>query len=308
MDHLRLKWKNNFSFVKNDTKTIFCAIIGSIAGGAVIMNVIPFEKLYNAEFIITEPMAKYQYWKQRGNIYNAIGRPKISHTLLWFKHCSARITDKDGYVLEAKQNQLAFMSKGTEYTVEFIDTNDDCEDTVVIHFQMTDVNREDICPVTKPIICIKDIGVEFAILMDSMSEEYKNNVVCIPKLKSGIYEILSEICKKQKKSATKNEYTCIREGIRLLEQNSDLPISEIAAVCGVSECYFRRLFKKYSGESPMDFRQHYRIDKAKRLLLSDEGFTVSEIAEELNFSDVYHFSKTFKKYTNMSPTMYARKK
>ena len=89
------------------------------------MQIIPFEKLYNTEFIISEPMAKTQYWNQRGNIYNAIGKPKISHTLLWFKNCSAKITDKNGYVLYVKQNQLAFMSKGTEYKVEFFDTDHD---------------------------------------------------------------------------------------------------------------------------------------------------------------------------------------
>ena len=83
-----------------------------------------------------------------------------------------------------------------------------------------------------------------------------------------------------------------------------LQVSEMAKLCGVSECYFRKLFKEYSGESPVDFRQRYRIEKAKQLLLSDEGFTIGEIAEELNFTDIYHFSKTFKKYTDISPRQF----
>lgn len=98
------------------------------------MLLIPFEKLYNTEFIITEPFAKAQHWRQPNNVYNAIGKPKISHTLLWFKNCSAIITDKNGYVLHCGRNQLAFMSKSSEYKVEFINTNTDREDTVVIHF------------------------------------------------------------------------------------------------------------------------------------------------------------------------------
>lgn len=272
------------------------------------MQIIPFEKLYNTEFLISEPMAKAQYWNQRGNVYNSIEKPKTSHTLLWFKNCSARITDKNGYVLNVKQNQLTFMSKSTEYVVEFFDTNHEKEDTVVIHFQMTDLNGEDISPVLKPTVCMKNIDLEFSLLIDSMAEEFKKNIVCVPELKSAIYKILSVICQKQKRKATKNKYTCIREGIKLLEQNSDIKIEEIAKICNVSECYFRRLFKEYSGESPMDFRQHYRIEKAKQLLLSDEGLTIGEIAEELNFSDIYHFSKTFKKYTNMSPNNFLKAK
>ena len=83
-------------------------------------------------------------------------------------------------------------------------------------------------------------------------------------------------------------------------------IAEIAEQCGVSECYFRRLFQEYSGESPMNFRQRYRIEKAKQLLLSDEHYTVGEIAEMLGFSDIYHFSKTFKKHFGLSPREYIK--
>ncbi len=270
------------------------------------MPVIPFEKLYNTDFVITEPMAKVQYWQQRGNTYSAIGKPKISHTLLWFKNCYAVITDKNGTVLPVHRNQLAFMSKGTEYTVNFLETNADREDTVVIHFQMTDSAGEDIFPILQPVVCIKDVDIEFAMLMDSMAEEYTHNIVCLPELKASIYKILTAICQKQKRKSTKSQFTCIREGIKLLEQNSNLKIADIAAHCGVSECYFRRLFKEYSGESPMDFRQHYRIEKAKQLLLSDEGLSISEIAEELHFTDIYHFSKTFKKYTGLSPNHFLK--
>ncbi len=265
------------------------------------MKIIPFEKLYSTDFIISEPMAKYQYWASKGNVYNAIGKPKVSHTLLWFKNCSAIITDKDGDIITAKQDQLIYTAKGTEYKVEFQNTNQNKEDTVVIHFQLTDINGEEICPTLKPTVCMKSTDLAFAILMDKMSEEFKNNVVCVPELKASIYKIISIICQKHKNRIANRKFSCIREGIRLLEQNDDISISEISKKCGVSECYFRRLFKEYSGESPMDFRQKYRIEKAKQLLLSDEYLSVEEIAEELNFSDIYHFSKTFKKYCGLSP-------
>ncbi len=271
------------------------------------MKVIPFETLYNTEFLISEPMAKVQYWKQRGNLYNAIGKPKISHTLLWFKNCSGRITNKDGRVLEVQKNQLTYMAKGTEYKVEFFDNPGDDYDTLVIHFQMTDMMGEEICAVDYPVICMKNVDLTYAMLMEEMAAEFKNNIVCIPEMKSSIYKFLSAVCQNRKRKVRKSKFTCISSGIKLLEQNSDLKIEDIAKHCGVSECYFRRLFQAYSGMSPMDFRQHYRIEKAKQLLLSDEGLTISEIADELNFSDVYHFSKTFKKYSGMSPSQFIGK-
>ncbi len=268
------------------------------------MKVISFEKLYSTEFIVSEPLVKPQYWAPKGNIYSAIGKPKISHTLLWFKNCSATIVDNQGKILEVSQNQLTYMAKGLEYTVNFKDTDPEREDTVVIHFQMTDKDGEDIAPVLEPIICITSVDPAFALDMDMLVDEFKKNVVCIPKVQAVIYNILASICKKQKKSTTRNKYACIRRGIDLLEQDSDLSIAAIAAECGVSECYFRRLFQEYSGETPMNFRQRHRIERAKQLLLSDERFTISEIAHELRFSDIYHFSKTFKKFVGLSPLKY----
>ena len=278
----------------------------TVIEGCENMQVISFEKLYSTEFIISEPMAKPQHWAVRGNHYNAIGAPKISHTLLWFKNCSATIVDKYGKVLNVKQNQLAYMAKGLEYVVYFYDTDPGREDTMVIHFQMTDKEGNDIAPILEPIICIDQVDTAFALDMDMLADEFKKNTVCIPRVQAVIYNILASICKKQKRTTTKHKYACIRIGIELLEHNSNLSIAQIANKCGVSECYFRRLFQEYSGESPASFRQRHRIERAKQLLLSEENFTVSEIAQELGFSDVYHFSKTFKKCCGMPPTQFVR--
>jgi len=74
------------------------------------MDILSFEKLYSTEFFVSEVLAKPQYWAMRGNMYNALGNPKVSQTLLWFKNCSATITDSMGNVLEVEQNQLAYMA------------------------------------------------------------------------------------------------------------------------------------------------------------------------------------------------------
>ena len=268
------------------------------------MEFISFEKLYHTEFFVSEVLAKPQFWYNRGNVYNALGKPKVSHTLLWFKNCSATIRDSLGNVLEVTQNQLAYMAKGLEYVVAFHGTDPSSEDTVVIHFQMTDRLGQDIAAADKPVICLRNVDSSVALSITQMAQEYRNNMVCIPALQGELYKLLALICKKQKKHLARDKYACIRTGIQLLEQDSDLSLSQIAAKCGVSDCYFRRLFRQYSGESPMDFRQRLRIERAKQLLLSDEQYTVSEVAQELGFSDVYHFSKTFKKHCGVSPSKF----
>lgn len=269
------------------------------------MEVIPFQELYNREFIITEALAKGQNWYTRNNFYSCMGKPKPSHTLLWFKNCRAKITDINGEVLIAEKNQVAFMSKGIEYTVEFFDTAPNQDDSIVFHFQLKNMDNEEITPTFTPQICIKNVDTTMAYLIESAAEEFNKNIVCIPIITSVIYQMLGLACQRQRKRVVSHKFKYIQEGIELMENNSDKTLNEIAQICGVSEGYFRKLFREYSGENPIEFRQKHRIEKAKQLLLLDTH-SIGEIAEELNFSDIYHFSKTFKKITGISPQNYIK--
>ncbi|MBQ7091002.1 MAG: helix-turn-helix transcriptional regulator [Clostridia bacterium] len=269
------------------------------------MKLIPFSELFRTDFMISEAVVKSQYWFDRGNVYSCLGKPKPSHTLLWFKNCRARITDSEGNVLEAAQNQMTYMAKSIEYTVEFFDTAPEREDTFVLHFQMQDATGEDIAPTLLPTLCIRDVDISMALAIESIAEECKKNIACLPQINAELYRIFATICKKARKGIIKSRYSYIRKGIDLLESDSDLSMEEIARLCGVSEGYFRRLFREYSGDNPMDFRQKHRIEKAKQMLLLDT-LTVGEIARELHFSDIYHFSKTFKKIVGISPTEYQK--
>ena len=85
----------------------------------------------------------------------------------------------------------------------------------------------------------------------------------------------------------------------------EISVTELAELCKLSVSHFRRVFKEKTGFTPLGYRESVRIHWAKQLLISDL-FTVSEIALKLHYYDVYHFSKDFKKYTNMSPKEYVR--
>lgn len=269
------------------------------------MKTIPFQELYNSEFFISEALAKGQNWYTRNNFYSCMGKPKPSHTLLWFKNCRAKITDINGEVLIVEKNQVAFMSKGIEYTVEFFDTAPNQDDSIVFHFQLKNMDNEEITPTFTPQICIKNVDTTMAYLIESAAEEFNKNIVCIPIITSVIYQMLGLACQRQRKRVVSHKFKYIQEGIELMENNSDKTLNEIAQICGVSEGHFRKLFREYSGENPIEFRQKHRIEKAKQLLLLDTH-SIGEIAEELNFSDIYHFSKTFKKITGLSPQNYIK--
>lgn len=274
--------------------------------GGILLKIISFEELYHSEFTIRNPISKPQNWYSRGNVYDSLDKPKVSHTFLWFKNCSGSLMDSEGNVLNVEKNQLIYTAKESRYIIHFRDTAPDRTDTVVIHFQMNGEDGEEIAPTMTPVVCLKNMDVSLAAAIDSLADEFKKNVICTPEVKSVIYRIFSIICQKSRRANARKNFSCIQKGIELLETGSNLSIRELATVCGVGECYFRRLFREYSGDSPVAFRQKHRVEKAKQLLLSDDMLTVGEIARELGFADIYHFSKTFKHYVGLSPIGFVR--
>ena len=88
---------------------------------------------------------------------------------------------------------------------------------------------------------------------------------------------------------------------------SDVSISNdsLAALCGVSTVYFRKLFTAAYGIPPMRYLKNVRINKAKELLIGDAD-SISAISENTGFGSVYAFSKAFKAETGVSPSGYVK--
>lgn len=78
---------------------------------------------------------------------------------------------------------------------------------------------------------------------------------------------------------------------------------ELAALTGLSTVYFRKLFTRSMGASPIAYIHALRITKAKEMLQSDHG-TLSDIARSLGYPSLYDFSRDFKKHAGVSPTRF----
>ncbi len=99
------------------------------------------------------------------------------------------------------------------------------------------------------------------------------------------------------------------EGIlELMERNVSNPDFDLSAAIdksGYCKGYFRRIFKEFTGESPVNYFQKLRIDYAKSLI-SRYGVSrsVKDIATESGFKDALYFSRVFKKMVGVSPKDY----
>lgn len=78
---------------------------------------------------------------------------------------------------------------------------------------------------------------------------------------------------------------------------------EYAAMCGLSKSHFIRLFHEYIGMPPQKYRTSVAMREAKHLLKSN---SVSNTASILGYTDVFYFSRVFKKFMSVSPNEYKR--
>ena len=88
-----------------------------------------------------------------------------------------------------------------------------------------------------------------------------------------------------------------------LDQSEPINLAELSYKLGFSKSYIKSQFKKKTGLSIIKFYIEMKIDRAKKLL-SQQKYSVSEIADILGFGSVYYFSRQFKLHTDMSPTEY----
>ncbi len=94
----------------------------------------------------------------------------------------------------------------------------------------------------------------------------------------------------------------------LIEQklHEKVYLKDLAKAAGMSPEHFCREFKKVYGEPPLEMRNRLRINAAIKLIQYSDR-PIKQISEELGYSDIYHFSKAFKKQTKLPPGKFRNK-
>lgn len=99
----------------------------------------------------------------------------------------------------------------------------------------------------------------------------------------------------------------IRLAKQYIQENYMKPISleDISNIVGFSPTYFSTLFKKVSGTNFVDYLTETRVNKAKELL-RETNLNIAEICEQVGYSDLKHFTKSFRKNTGLKPSEYRK--
>lgn len=86
----------------------------------------------------------------------------------------------------------------------------------------------------------------------------------------------------------------------------DITTEEVAAHCLYSVEHFCRLFKKCFNRTFKDYLNMCRIQKAKEIIDKEDYSTLSDVWKAAGFNNANHFTNTFKKYLECSPSQYIK--
>jgi len=147
-------------------------------------------------------------------------------------------------------------------------------------------------------------------LIDLIRKENQNysasSTVLIKSLMTGILEILLRNIKQSSAYEIANTIENDDRVAKLLgyinENIADshlLKVENLAKTFLLSPTYLSEFFRKKVNLSLREYILRVKL-KLVEIRLLNSNFTLTEIAEELNFTDVSHLSKTFKRYNGMS--------
>jgi two-component system response regulator YesN len=97
----------------------------------------------------------------------------------------------------------------------------------------------------------------------------------------------------------------VKQAIHYINTNvyNGISLAKVAEHLGIHPNYLSKIFSQETGESFIDYSIKIKLQEAK-LLLRNTNNKVYQIADQLHYKDVGHFTRVFKKTYGVSPTEY----
>ncbi|WP_312694238.1 response regulator transcription factor [Caproiciproducens sp.] len=99
----------------------------------------------------------------------------------------------------------------------------------------------------------------------------------------------------------------IRLAKQYIQENYMKPITleEVSGIVGFNPTYFSTLFKKESGNNFVNYLSEIRMNRAKELL-RETNLTIAVICEQVGYSDLKNFTKSFAKSVGLKPNEFRK--
>ena len=122
-----------------------------------------------------------------------------------------------------------------------------------------------------------------------------------------IIRAFSEISEEEQKRIADAELLCY-EAMSYVDSEvlNIKSLTEVSSALNYNYSYLSDLFKRTTGQTLAEYYRGKRLDVARELL-DDGDKSITKIAETLNYSSLYTFSRAFKERFGVSPNQYKRK-
>lgn len=201
----------------------------------------------------------------------------------------------DGRIMRTEENALFYLPKGSSYHVK----THQAGGCYAINF---DAELSDI-PFTMSFRNTEALFRNFKEACESWKSKNNQSLLAMRALYDGIYQMQKE---EQRQYISVRHRSLIAPAIKEIEHSfaeKNISVSYLAALCKMSEVYFRKIFFCCFGVSPKEYIIQKRMEYAKQLLVLGE-FEISEIAELCGYSEPCHFSREFSRRVGVNPSQY----
>jgi AraC family transcriptional regulator len=89
--------------------------------------------------------------------------------------------------------------------------------------------------------------------------------------------------------------------------SEEISLERLSVVACFSPFHFHRIFSAFTGETPRDYIERLRLERAANLLCVTRSKTVSDMAYDCGFTAISSFSRAFKKHYGVSPSGFLQK-
>lgn len=227
----------------------------------------------------------------------------LSRTVPWEKYgCEVIATANDGVegkrLIEEKRPHLIFLDicmpemDGLTMIAGLKSEFEDLEVSVLTGFREFDYAQQAI-----------RLGVTRFLLKPSNMQEIEEAVqTMVDNLKKK--NICVEETEEQKHESVASSFI-VKNALSYIEEHykEKLLLSDVAEKTYVSQWHLSKLLNRYTGQNFSEILNSVRIEKAKEML-KNPALRIGDIAEEVGFLDMAHFSRVFKKQVGISANQY----
>ena len=230
-----------------------------------------------------------------------------SHCAIIIRKSGSSTYTLSGKSYTADANTLIFIAKGTNYSLA-VDKMGEC---TVIEFDILEDQLKKEFP--------NGAIFEYSSFGDKSIQKLAKNLLQYYVLRgpayyskcfSELYSLITQISTVHAYNRSlAGKYGLIHTSVKFIEVNyarQDLYTPMLAEISGIGETYYRSIFQSVFNMPPAQYIQHYRVGKAKELLLTG-SYSIEEIAVAVGFANASYFCKVFKNITHITPSEFANK-